>query len=335
MNRAVKLLLGVVVSALCVWLSMREVNPREVFEVLRHSNGVLFAALMGLTLLGFWIRAVRWKSFMAARQAPRLPSLYSATMIGFMANNVLPFRLGEFVRAWALARRERLSNTMVLATVVVERVVDMLTLLGIMGLTLFLHPVSAGSGWGKLVHGVGPLLIGASAAITLALVLLERKPARARALVAQLSSRLPERHRRKGVAALDHFVAGLSLFRDVPRLVWVFVLSFLMFGVFALGLQASAEALQLHLPWHAGLTLLVVTAIAIMVPAAPGYIGTMTGAYVIGLELFGVHDKALANSVSWFYWAGQWLPVTVVGLWFLHREGLSLRALGQAQEHAA
>jgi hypothetical protein len=71
-----------------------------------------------------------------------------------------------------------------------------------------------------------------------------------------------------------------------------------------------------------------------MVPAAPGYIGTMNLACVAGLALF---DKGpeLAVPFSWFYWAGQWLPVTVVGLAYLQREGLSLRSLGEVGENPA
>ncbi len=335
MSRALKLLAGIAVSALCVWLSMREVDPARVVDSLRHANGTLFVALMGLTLLGFWIRAVRWRSFLAAGSRVSLDSLYRGTMIGFMANNVLPFRLGEVVRAWALARRERLSRTMVLATVVVERAIDMLTLLGILGITLLVHPMQRGSGAADLTQRGASVLIALCVALTVTLVVLERRPEHMRRLVHWLARALPERHRDKAVVALDHFVEGLSLFRDVPRLLWVFLLSFAMFGVFALGLQASMEALGIHLPWYAGLTLLVVTAIGIMVPAAPGYIGTMNLACVAGLALFGVHDKAATSSFAWFYWAGQWLPVTVVGLWFLHREGLSLRTLGHAREETA
>jgi hypothetical protein len=114
----------------------------------------------------------------------------------------------------------------------------------------------------------------------------------------------------------------------------VFLLSFAMFGVVVIGLQIGLWALDILLPWHAGLVMLVVTAIGIMVPAAPGYIGTMNIACIAGLALFQV-GKATAVPFSWFYWAGQWLPVTLVGMFFLHREGLSLRSLGQAREGPA
>jgi len=127
------------------------------------------------------------------------------------------------------------------------------------------------------------------------------------------------------------FKPGLGLFRDLKRLSWVFLMSFLMFGVVVLGLQASMWALGIELPWYAGLIMLVITAIGIMVPAAPGYIGTMNVACIAGLALLRV-GKDLAVPFSWFYWASQWAPVTLVGLWCLQREGLSLRSLGQAQE---
>jgi hypothetical protein len=249
-----------------------------------------------------------------------------------MANNVLPFRLGEFVRAWALARRERCSTTMVLATVVVERVVDMLALLAILGATLLVHPIRPGSTAAQLTQAGASSLIVITIGLTLLLMMLERSPRLARRLVHGLSGWLPERHRGRAASAVDHFLDGLGLFRDLPRLLWIFLLSFLMFGCFAVASQLSMVALGIMLPWYAGFFVLVISAFAIMAPAAPGYIGTMNLACVAGLALFGVTNRELANSFSWFYWAGQWLPVTVVGLLYLRREGLSLRSLNRAQD---
>ncbi len=323
------------ISVVAVWASMRGVRVGEVLVALRHSNLLLFVAVMLLTLFGFWLRAIRWRSFLAEPRTATLDSLFSATMIGFMANNVLPFRLGEFVRAWALARRERCSASMVLATVVVERVVDMLTLLGILGIVLLVNPIRPGTKAAELTQAGAGSLIAITIGLTLFLVVLERQPRLAHRMVARLAERLPERHRGRVLTALDHFVEGLGLFRDAPRLLWVFLLSFLMFGCFAFAQQVSLEGLGIHLPWYAGLSLMVITAFAIMAPAAPGYIGTMNLACVAGLLLFGVNDRELANSYSWFYWAGQWLPVTVAGLVYLRREGLSLRSLGQAREARA
>ena len=328
MSHRLKVAIGILISVACVWLSMRDVRPAEVLGALGEANYLGFVAAMVLTILSFLIRAIRWRSLLSTPQRLSTDSLFSAVMIGFMANNMLPLRLGEFVRAWALARREKMSKTTVLATVVVERVVDMLALLAILGVSLIVHPITRSSRAWDLTRRGAIVLVGLSVALTVFVVFLERRPEFMRALIARLAARLPAGAGRRGVAALEHFVEGLGLFRDLPRLLWVFLLSFVMFGVVILGLQVSMWSLGINLPWYAGLTMLVITAIGIMVPAAPGYIGTMNVACVAGLALFQV-GKAIAVPFSWFYWASQWLPITVVGLFYLRREGLSLRNLGR------
>jgi hypothetical protein len=333
-SRQLKLIIGIAVSVVCVWVSMHDVKLSEVWSALRRAHWWGFVAVMVLTLFGFWIRAVRWRSLIASPRRLSTDSLFSATMIGFMANNVLPFRLGEFVRPWALARREKLSKTTLLATIVVERAVDMLTLLGILGISLLVHPISADTEAGRMTRAGAGVLVVICLGLTAFVIALEWSPRFAHSFVGMLTRPLPEKVRLRVSAMLTHFFEGLGLFRDLPRLAWVFLLSFIMFGVFALGLSVCMWALSLQVPWYAGLVMLVITAIGIMVPAAPGYIGTLNLACIAGLALFGV-SKELAAPFSWFYWASQWVPVTAVGLFYLQREGLSLRSLGQAQEAAA
>jgi glycosyltransferase 2 family protein len=330
MNRGLQLLLGVGVSALCVWLSMKDVHVSEVVAALRSANRLGFVLVMAVTLLGFWVRAVRWRWFIEAGRPLGVPSLFSATMIGFMANNVLPFRLGEFVRPWALARRERLSKTTLLATIVVERAVDMLTLLAIFGVTMIVHPIAENTDVGRLVQWGAHLLLTLCVGLTLFVVAVERNRRLAQALVRFVARPLPGAAGERVGVMLERFIEGLGLFRDVGRLSIVFGLSFAMFLCFACALAISLWSLGIDLPWYAGLVMLVITAIGIMVPAAPGYIGTLNIACTAGLALFGV-GKAQSVPFSWFYFFSQWLPITAVGLIYLNREGLSLRSLGEAQ----
>jgi uncharacterized protein (TIRG00374 family) len=329
--RALQLLLGIGVSALCVWLSMKDVRFGEVLTALRGANALGFVLVMLVTLGGFGLRALRWRYFIQAGRPLSMDSLFSATMIGFMANNVLPFRLGEFVRPWALARREGLSKTTLLATVVVERAVDMLTLLGIFGISMLVHPIAENSDAGRLLQWGARLLIVLCVALTLTVVAIERNRRLAQAVVEGLTRPLPGHARAKVGHMLERFVEGLGLFRDLRRLAVVFGLSFAMFLCFALALGVSLWSLGITLPWYAGLVMLVITAIGIMVPAAPGYIGTLNIACTAGLALFGV-GKAQSVPFSWFYFFSQWLPITAVGLIYLNREGLSLRSLGEAKQ---
>ncbi len=321
-------------STLCVWLSMKDVRFGEVLTALRGANAFGFVAVMLVTLFGFWLRSVRWGYFIQVGRRLPLRSLFSATMIGFMANNVLPFRLGEFVRPWALARREKLSKSTLLATVVVERAVDMITLLGIFGLSMIVHPIAESTDAGRLVQWGARLLVALCVGLTLFVVAVERNRRLAQAFVRFVTRPLPGEAHERVAAMLEHFLAGLGLFRDVRRLLVVFSLSFTMFLCFAFALGLSLWSLDIALPWYAGLVMLVITAIGIMVPAAPGYIGTLNIACTAGLALFGV-GKSLSVPFSWFYFFSQWLPITAVGLVYLNREGLSLRSLGQAEGREA
>jgi uncharacterized protein (TIRG00374 family) len=217
---------------------------------------------------------------------------------------------------------------------VVERAVDMLTLLGILGLSLFVHPISEATEGGRMVRAGAVVLLTLCLALTVFVVTLESQPRLARRVIGALTRFLPAGARGRVATAVEHFLEGLSLFRDLPRLSWVFLLSFAMFLVCALALAVGMWSMRIDVPWYAGLVMLVITAIGIMVPAAPGYVGTLNVACIAGLALFGV-GKELAAPFSWFYFASQWLPITTVGLFYLNREGLSLRSLGQAQEGAA
>ncbi|HTR97232.1 MAG TPA: lysylphosphatidylglycerol synthase transmembrane domain-containing protein [Candidatus Acidoferrales bacterium] len=350
MNRALQLGAGIVISVVCVLLSLVDVAPRDflhpgvlaqalhripqtiqaIVVALSHARWDGFAAVCVLTIFGFWVRAVRWRYFVQAGRPVPLSSLFSATMIGFMANNVLPFRLGEFVRPWALGRREQLSKSMLLATIVVERAIDMLTLLTIFGVALLLHPIAENTEAGHMVQQGARLMIALSLGLTLFVIAAERNRKVAQLVLAVVPAKL----RARAAHLLDRFLDGFALFRDLGRLVQVFALSLGMFLCYAAALGITGASMHIALPWYSGLVMLVVTAIGIMVPAAPGYVGTLNIACVVGLALFGI-DQARASAYSWFYFLSQWLPITAVGLYYLHREGLSLKSLGEAHGEAA
>ncbi len=330
MKRTLQLAAALAISAVCVWVSMKEVDLRAVAAALRNANYAGFAGVCAITIFAFWVRAIRWRFLLRTDRRIGTASLFSATMIGFMANNVLPFRLGEFVRPWALARRERLSKSMLLATIVVERAVDMLTLLAIFGIALLVAPIAENTPAGRLVQGGARILLVLSAVLTVFVVTAERNRAFAHALIRLM----PARFRDRAARLLERFLDGFSLFRDLGRLLQVFVLSFGMFLSFSVALWITAWSLGISVPWYSGLVMLVVTAIGIMVPAAPGYVGTLNVACTAGLALYGV-DKTPASAFGWFYFFSQWLPITAVGLWFLNREGLSLKNLGEAQDDPA
>ena len=350
MSRAVQLAVVIVISLVCVLLSLVDIAPRDMLhpQVLGAALGRIpgtlaairtslalanwggFVVVCVLTIFGFWVRAVRWRWFVQSDHRLPTASLFSATMIGFMSNSILPFRLGEFVRPWALARREKLPNSMLLATIVVERVIDMLALLAIFGLALMVHPIAENTPAGRLVQQGARVMIVLSVGLTVFVVIAERN----RALPRSLLGVLPGGARERAGRLLERFLDGCALFRDPLRMLQVMVLSFAMFGCYAVALGITGWSMHLDLPWYSGLIMLVITAIGIMVPAAPGYVGTLNIACTLGLALFGVAGGP-AGAYGWFYFLSQWLPITAVGLYYLHREGISLSTLGHVRDEAA
>ena len=112
----VQLALGLLLSALLIWLSVRTLDVGAAVRALAGANWLWFVPICLVTLLAFWIRAVRWGWLLKSVKPIGAGSLFSATMIGFMANNLLPARLGELVRPWALGTSEKVSRSSVFAT---------------------------------------------------------------------------------------------------------------------------------------------------------------------------------------------------------------------------
>jgi glycosyltransferase 2 family protein len=276
-----------------------------------------------VTLLAFWVRAVRWGWLLKGVKPIGVHSLFAATMIGFMANNLLPARLGELVRPWALGTREQVSRSSVLATVIFERVVDMFCVLVFLGIALLLHPAPA------LIRRAGLAALALNLVLLVVLVAIERNPAQAYRLAAWCERTLPARVGPTVGSLLRNFAAGLGVLRHGSGLLRVAVHSLLLFLVTALGLALCMAAFRLAVPWYAGIVMLVVTSFGIMVAPTPGYLGAIQYACVLGLSLFGV-DRTTAFSFSVYYHLTQFLPITLVGLYYLGRQGLSLGQVAAA-----
>jgi uncharacterized protein (TIRG00374 family) len=316
--------LGAVIAVLLLALSLRGVDLASLGRALSEANYWLLIPASLLTLLAFYIRAVRWGVLLRSVKVISNSSLFSATMIGFAANNLLPARLGELVRAWAIWRQEQVSRSAAFATVVVERVVDVFSLLFFFGLSLLLHPFPVEARRG------GYLALGLNLILLVLLLLAERYPQRVAAIGRWLSGRSPQRIRGRVQSLFENFVTGLGVLRQGGAIALVVLYSLLLYAVTLLGIHTCLMAFDFATPWYAALVLLVTTTLGFIIAPTPGYVGSIQVACVWSLALFGV-PRSEAFSFSLFYHATQFVPITAVGLWFLARQGLSLnQAAGAA-----
>ena len=116
--------LGMAVSLLFLGLLLRKIDGRQLLEALQRLDWHYLLAAVAMTFVSYWLRAVRWKLLLLHERPISLHALYPATIIGYMANNLFPARMGEFVRAWLLAEREQLKVAPVFASLVIDRMLD-------------------------------------------------------------------------------------------------------------------------------------------------------------------------------------------------------------------
>jgi uncharacterized protein (TIRG00374 family) len=313
---------GIAVSLACLYFATKGTDWEHVGAVLVGASPVWVAAVMVASVATVYIRAQRWRVLLRPLgEVPLYPAL-SATAIGFGASSVLPFRVGEVIRPALLGRRAGVGMSAALSSVVLERLFDILLVIGcFLAVSLIYPEVPAEMRRGAFVLAA---LAGIGFVV---LVAMQRKQARTEALLARVLGRLPE-----GLAArlrplVASFMSGLSGLADLPTVLLVLWYSAYLWGVITLTFMFSFLALGTHVPLvAASLTTVVVVAAAVFLPQAPGFVGTWQAGCVLALGLFGVSQE-VAVGYSLLTWIVQMaINIGTAGV-FLAREDLSLRQL--------
>lgn len=324
--------LGILFAGLFLYLALRKMEPARLWFVLWAVDLRFFVPILLSLAVYFWLKAIRWSLLLTPLRPGRpltLREVFPALMIGFMANNILPAHLGEFVRMFVLSRQYGLSKASVLSTIVLERVLDFLVILGTFAVTVKFIPMSgdlemvrsAGVGLGLVCLFVFVLF--------LAFVWQTDRSLQATGRVLSVFP-LPHALRAKLMAMVSLGVEGLGSLRKPRVLVIILGITLVHWSMLGLGLYLSTVS---FIPDHwpssfASFVLLGVTALGITLPSAPGYVGTLQFCFVLALSGFGVQrETALAASFYWLFWS--YVPVTLVGFYFLARLGLNLGTLRQ------
>ena len=322
-----KSLIGVVISASLLFLVFRNVDITEFKRAMREADYLYVIPAVILTLLSLWIRALRWRYLLLPVKSIRIGRLYSATMIGFMANNLLPARLGELVRAYVLGNKENVSKSSCFATIVVERVFDGITLLLFLAVVMTFYSFSSPK-W--MVNAAGAVIAGYLLVI-LFLVLLKIRTGDVIRITAGLFKRFPVKAGQVVTETLQSFAAGLTILQSLPNIFLSFLLSLFVWLPNVLLIHLMLKSIGLELPFFAAVVVLASLGLGVILPSAPGFVGTVQFVCVASLALFAV-PKSQALSFSIIYHASVFIPVTIIGLAYLAAEGMSLREIRNSAE---
>jgi len=323
-------LFGMVVSAVLVWMLFRDINFGELTLALKQANYWWLIPNILLIVLTMYQRAYRWKFMIEPIKPVPFPKLLAATCIGFMANNVLPLRLGEFVRAYSLSSQDReITKSASLATIFGERMVfDLAGLLLIFGVVLFVASDLAIPD--EIIAGLKLSTVIALVGIVFMLILALR-PERVGSLLAKYLFFVPDRGKDVIKSTVMKFSRGLTFLSDRRAVVSVSVQTLLIWVLMGVSNVFVLMAFDFGLPLDASFVVLVVVSISILIPSTPGFLGVYHYAVVLSLGLYGIEQEA-ALSCALVLHAAQYIVVTLMGFYFLKKAHLSLKKLEQAAE---
>ena len=341
--------IGIGISIALLALFVFTVDVGRMFEALRGANYWFTIPAVGMYLVSVYFRSLRWTVMLRHLKPVSTMRLYPVVTIGYMANNLLPMRLGELVRSYYVGEREGINKAAALVTVLVERVFDALTLLFFVAVVALFVPVSG------IVESFGErfgvpetvIVLGFSLPFVAAfgtLVLLALFPERARVLALFAARPLPERLRLMADSLTGMLLQGLAPLRDPRKLAVLFVLSipiwlteaavFWIMG-FPFGIYDAHDG-----PGEMAATMVLVTSITNIgssVPAAPGGLGLfeIIARETLVLSPLSSVDRPVAAGFAVVVHAVILLPMIVLGQVFLWTAHVSLRRLsreGQRQD---
>jgi uncharacterized protein (TIRG00374 family) len=323
----IQTLLGIGISAALLYWSFRGTHWSDIVGYLRTAN--IWPVVLGVVTATttFVLRLFRWRLLLRAEDGTALPPtpLWHALAMGFMANNVLPFRMGELVRTFAAARLTRVRFTASLASVAVERLFDALTVILLMAVGLFVTGIPAGTKVGgvginriALVGGlvsVGGLIAGG---LVVAFPLLAERVARALVPSQKIADKL--------VGIIEGIRLGLSALRSPGRIAAIIAWSFAVWLVNALSFYLMFGAFGITVDFAGALVMQGLIMFGVAVPAAPGYVGLFEAPIILVLGLYGL-SSGLALTYALTYHITTFIPITLLGAWSVMRTGIGLGQL--------
>ncbi len=333
-----RLAIGFLVAGVLLFFFFRGVHWGEILDAFSRADPWLLTGVVVTTVITYLLRAWRWGYLLATLARVPYPHLVSATFVGFMSGLLIP-RAGEVVRPYLVARRHNTDTAAAFASIILERLVDLLTVLSLFGAYLWLLPLPAEQRGGALLAGLktaGAFAALGAAAILVALYAFHARAEQALALCGRLFGFLPA-----GLAGalnrlLASFAAGLGVLRaPLPHMLAILGQSALVWASICLGLYWNNRAFGVDLPPHSTFLMLGFLTVGVAVPT-PGMVGGFHESYLLSLtEAFGV-DKNTAVAAGIAAHALTNLPVLLIGLACLPGEGLTLgRVTEMAEEEGA
>jgi hypothetical protein len=325
LSKTVRAVATVALAVLLLALFFRGSDWAEIRSALLSGRPSLILWSLAAIMITYGIRALRWRILLSPLGRPGLWNCFSATVIGFMVNFLVLGRLGEIARPYLLARREGFSASGAFATIVLERVLDLVTVVIFVGFSLLFGP-----GRSESEEGVGALEFGGLLGLAAALVglgsmfLLARYPDRSLRFWRRLLSLAPRRLGERALSFLDTFRSGLGVLVDGSGLLKTALMSVLLWLSICLSFWLGARAFDVELGFFDSFLVIGFLTVGVAVPT-PGAIGGYHVMCALALTMLFGTEASLAKAVALASHAISFLPVTILGIFLFAKAGLGFR----------
>lgn len=305
-----KVILGILISVILVYLSVRGINLQDVLSDLKQIQLSYVIFFLILIILMQYLRSYRWGVILQPMEKIDQVSLFSVTSVGFLAIAAIPARIGELARPYLISRRSSIKMSAALGTILIERILDSFTVLAIAVIVLLLTDLPS---W--MIQSSIIFFLLALAMFCFILFLILRRDT-ALKFINIILSKLPGKLANKIDALIHHFINGLQIVTNIKLLLYLFFLSTVIWLLDVLAIYILLLSFGFTLPIMASFVLMIILIVGIAIPAGPGYIGNWHFACVLALSFFSL-AKADALSFAVVYHFLSMIVVVVLGVAFL------------------
>jgi len=328
LRRHLNFIIGLVISAAAVYLSLREVDFRELWNSFQSANYYFLIPAGILQFFCFFFKGAGWRFLLLpAKKEVRLSSTISVLVIGLMVNNLFPAKMGELARAYLIGERENLPKSLCLSTIMVEHLLDILILLIFL---LLLMPLVSLPPWLK-ASGMGLGFLALALIVFLFLVM--RREEKFLNWITRAAVRLPERFREKIQGVLKNMLQGMRVVTG-RYILYAFISLVAMWGTVFVVAYLTMLAFGLFLPVYAPVMVIIFMAFGKAIPSSPGGIGTLHYLIIVVLMSFDVSKETALGCAILMHGYGFLIEV-VTGLVLLFSSHLSLAKITRRAEEQA
>jgi uncharacterized protein (TIRG00374 family) len=331
MRGHVRALIAVALAAGLLALFLYNVDLRGVASAIAGAHPMWLGLALLSMFVNLTVRAIRWQYLLSPLGHTSFANSFRATAVGFGSRSILPAAASEFIRPYFLSRHEPISATGAFATVVLERVLDLLTMLMMLASFLFVFggdlsradPVLV-----AIVKGTGAFFAAAALFVLAVLFVVAGHPERVKAVLARVELAVPSRFAGLLGRIADKFLVGLGAVRRPGQLLIALLWSIPLWLLIAFGVWAVAVAFDLAVPFTGSFLIIAFLTIGITVPT-PGAVGGFHESFRVAVtHFFGANDNAAVGAAIVAHVLSMG-PAFVLALIFAAQAGLNLTGMRQ------